>query len=634
MNGPKKTIDNLLWFLQERAKELNCLYQVEEILSQPDATLADVCNAIVKVIPTGFQFPDICQGSIIIADTNYRPEGFVETPWVYSATLTVQDKPIGWCSVYYKNETPLADEGPFLKEEIKLIRTIADRLGHFIMYHRIKHMFSEWQTARETLGQNRKDDWRVVLDLLRQTDKNLFLNISHKMLNHLCWSGIEEANQLMYQYNPDHTGEEELARDSNMPHRRRSITVVNDYISDETFRIAAAHMSDEEIFAMVQRRIQEDKLGFLSRALHQNQSLEELTDAIRRYHRIAPEGADLPSATQRGVHAALIRRLFSEQVQFVDIAKNFININDFYSLIQNVIFTSESRGKLGGKSAGLYLAENIVRKSANGNPLLTGIKTPKTWYLTSDAIMSFMYFNNLEEIIEQKYKDINQVRLEYPHVVQTFKSGNFPPEILKGLSVALDDLGDRPLIVRSSSLLEDRFGAAFSGKYKSLFLANQGSKHDRLEALCDAIAEVYASTFGPDPIEYRAERGLLDYYEEMGIMIQEVVGTKIGHYFLPAYAGVAFSKNEFRWSPRIKREDGLLRLVPGLGTRAVDRLSDDYPVLIAPGQPGLRVNVSMAEAIRYAPQICRRYRPHDQPVRDSRDRSSVAKLRQRLPERA
>ena len=529
MNGPKKTIDNLLWFLQERAKELNCLYQVEEILSQPDATLADVCNAIVKVIPTGFQFPDICQGSIIIADTNYRPEGFVETPWVYSATLTVQDKPIGWCSVYYKNETPLADEGPFLKEEIKLIRTIADRLGHFIMYHRIKHMFSEWQTARETLGQNRKDDWRVVLDLLRQTDKNLFLNISHKMLNHLCWSGIEEANQLMYQYNPDHTGEEELARDSNMPHRRRSITVVNDYISDETFRIAAAHMSDEEIFAMVQRRIQEDKLGFLSRALHQNQSLEELTDAIRRYHRIAPEGADLPSATQRGVHAALIRRLFSEQVQFVDIAKNFININDFYSLIQNVIFTSESRGKLGGKSAGLYLAENIVRKSANGNPLLTGIKTPKTWYLTSDAIMSFMYFNNLEEIIEQKYKDINQVRLEYPHVVQTFKSGNFPPEILKGLSVALDDLGDRPLIVRSSSLLEDRFGAAFSGKYKSLFLANLGSKHDRPEALCDAIAEVYASTFGPDPIEYRAERGLLDYYEEMGIMIQEVVGTKIGH---------------------------------------------------------------------------------------------------------
>ena len=85
-------------------------------------------------------------------------------------------------------------------------------------------------------------------------------------------------------------------------------------------------------------------------------------------------------------------------------------------------------------------------------------------------------------------------------------------------------------------------------------------------------------------------------------MIQEVVGKKVGKYFLPAFAGVAFSDNEFRWSPRIKRDDGLLRMVPGLGTRAVDRLSDDYPVLIAPGQPGLRVNVTPDEVIRYSPK--------------------------------
>jgi len=65
---------------------------------------------------------------------------------------------------------------------------------------------------------------------------------------------------------------------------------------------------------------------------------------------------------------------------------------------------------------------------------------------------------------------------------------------------------------------------------------------------------------------------------------------------------VAFSSNEFRWSPRIKREDGLIRMVPGLGTRAVDRLSDDYPVLVAPGQPGLRVNVTLDEIIRYSPK--------------------------------
>jgi predicted nucleotidyltransferase len=88
----------------------------------------------------------------------------------------------------------------------------------------------------------------------------------------------------------------------------------------------------------------------------------------------------------------------------------------------------------------------------------------------------------------------------------------------------------------------------------------------------------------------------------MGIMIQEVVGTRVGRYFFPAFAGVAFSNNEFRWSPRIKREDGLIRLVPGLGTRAVDRITEDYPILIAPGQPKLRVNVSYDEIVRYAPK--------------------------------
>ena len=118
----------------------------------------------------------------------------------------------------------------------------------------------------------------------------------------------------------------------------------------------------------------------------------------------------------------------------------------------------------------------------------------------------------------------------------------------------------------------------------------------------DAVAEVYASIFGPDPTEYRAERGLLDVHEEMGIMIQEVVGQTVGKYFLPACSGVAFSNNEFRWSARISRGDGLVRLVPGLGTRAVDRVNDDYPVLIAPGQPNLRVNVTVEEVLKYSPK--------------------------------
>jgi hypothetical protein len=284
------------------------------------------------------------------------------------------------------------------------------------------------------------------------------------------------------------------------------------------------------------------------------------------------------------------------------VAKEFINVHDFYHLLKNVIFSSESHGKLGGKSAGLYMATKILREKSRENELLADVKIPKTWYISSDVLYHFVHYNDLDEIVEQKYKELNQIRLEYPHIVQAFKSGHFPADIINGLSMALDDYGNHPIIVRSSSLLEDRIGAAFSGKYKSLFLANQGSKQQCLEALMDAIAEIYASVLSPDPIEYRAERGLIDFGEEMGILIQEVVGTRVGKYFLPSYAGVAFSKNEFRWSPRIKREDGLIRIVPGLGTRAVDRLGEDYPILIAPGQPNMKVNISVDEIIRYSPK--------------------------------
>ncbi|MCD6379334.1 pyruvate, phosphate dikinase, partial [bacterium] len=356
------------------------------------------------------------------------------------------------------------------------------------------------------------------------------------------------------------------------------------------------------IHTFLQNWIQDDKLNFMVHITDRNTSLLEVIDAIRRYANIVPEGIELSPTNKMGVTVALIRRIFSSQLSYINIAKNYIEISDYFDLVDRIIYASESQGKLGGKSAGLFLAKKILKKSANSSELLRDIKVPKSWHITSDVMHAFLRHNNLEDVVEQKYKDINQVRLEYPNIIQTMKNGCFPPEIVKGLSMLLDEFDDKPLIIRSSSLLEDSLGAAFSGKYKSLFLSNQGDKNKRLENLMDAIAEVYASTFGPDPIEYRVERGLIDFSEEMGIMIQEVIGTRVGDYYCPVFAGVAFSKNEFRWSPRIKYDDGLIRIVPGMGTRAVDRIGDDYPILIAAGQPGLRVNIKPEEVAYYSPK--------------------------------
>jgi pyruvate,water dikinase len=602
MTEKQESIDTLIWFLSERAKELNCLYKIEGLLNRSEINLLEICKGIIEAIPPGWQYPDICVARITLEGHTCQSPHFKETPWVQDADIKVQDKKIGRLSVYYTAEMPNADDGPFLKEEKKLLGTIVDRIGHYILYTRMKQAYQEYRTARQDISAHRTEEWRVALNFLRQTNKNLFLNISRRLLNFLSWSGIEEAEKLLQKSLAGQRGRSESFVDNNNQPFQKALPTFTEKLSDETFRLAAKHLTNEQILFNVQKWIQEDRLNFLVQVTNTNLSLAEVVDAIRRYHHISAEGIELPSASKRGVKVSLVRRFLSDQPEFINTAVEFIDINDFYEILDHIVFSPESQGKLGGKSTGLFLAKHIIKKSAASSNHLGEIKVPKTWYITSDGLLSFLSHNNLNEVVEQKYKDINQVRLEYPHIVQTFKNSSFPTEIIQGLSMVLDDLRDQPLIVRSSSLLEDRLGSSFSGKYKSLFLANRGSKKERLEALKDAIAEVYASTYGPDPIGYRSERGLLDFAEEMGIMIQEVVGTRVGDYFLPSFAGVAFSLNEFLWSPRIKREDGLLRLVPGLGTRAVDRTSDDYPVLIAPGQVSLRVNVTADEIVRYAPK--------------------------------
>ncbi len=602
MDRKEKSLGDLLYALGERAKELNCLYHVEEVLAQHDRSFDEVFEGVLEAIPPGWQFPDICRARIRYGGKSYTSPEFVESPWRLSADIVIQDRVEGTIEIFYTREVGPADEGPFLKEERKLINTISERLGHHILHHRLHNVFSEWQSLKQQLAEKKREEWKVILQMLRRTDQNLYTRISRKMLNRLCWAGIKTACDLMQRFSARNENDPDVFGESNRPRQREQL---HNFIaqSDEIFQIAAEHLSEEEILYLIQKWIKDDKASFLVNSVENlDTSLAEIVDAISRYYHIFPEGIELSPSTEKGLRVSLIRRFFTEQLPYINIAKDYLGVHDFFDLTKRIIFHQKSHGKLGGKSSGLFLAWHIIRQEQERSGRFQNVRIPKTWYITSDGILNFIHYNNLEEVFNQKYLDIEQVREEYPSIIQVFKNSYFSPEFIKGLAVALDDFGDHPLIVRSSSLLEDSMNAAFSGKYKSLFLANAGTKAQRIAALLDAIAEVYASTFGPDPIEYRAERGLLDFHEEMGIMIQEVVGVRVGKYLMPTWSGVAFSNNEFRWSPRIRREDGLIRLVPGLGTRAVDRIGDDYPVLLAPGQPSLRVNITPDEIVRYSPK--------------------------------
>jgi pyruvate, water dikinase len=590
------SINQILEALQERAKELHCLYRVDELVQNKSMAVEDVFRGTIEAIREGWQYPSVCRARVIHHNKVIQPGDFATTPWVQRAEIRVQEEIVGAIEVYYLKEMPPADEGPFLKEERKLLNTLAERLAYFLLQRR-----PQGSGLPAPAVSRDRQEWWVILDFLRRTDQHLLGRITRKMINHMCWQGLEEAHQLLHRLAPgsvEGTPESLENRPLRRAQQRDSLAV-----TDEAFRIASAHLSDDEILGLIHKWIKDDKSTFLLEALEdEDASLSDIADALDRYQGIQVKETELSWPIQVALRVALIRRFLTDQLDFINVAKTYVETRDFYDLVHHIVSPSKGHGRLGGKSSGLFLAKRVVFRSKEYADILQDIKVPKTWYLTSDGLLEFIRYNNLEDLYNRKYLEIDQVRLEYPNIVQLFKNSQFSPEIIKGLSMALDDFEDRPLIVRSSSLLEDRIGAAFSGKYKSLFLANQGSKKQRLADLQDAIAEVYASVFGPDPIEYRAERGMLDLNEEMGIMVQEVVGVRVGDYFLPAFAGVAFSNNEFRWSPRIRREDGLVRLVPGLGTRAVDRLTDDYPVLAAPGQPNLRANVTTDEIVRYSPR--------------------------------
>jgi hypothetical protein len=599
-----KKINNLVKDLQERTKELTCLFRIEELLLDSTSSLEVLFKDVVNIIPSGWQFPEVCKVRLTYNDKIYQSNGFIETPWMLSTDVKVQGKPVGRLYVYYIKEVPTSQDGYFLKEEIKLINTIADRIGYTIIHKTMKHLFEEWEVTKKDISKKGIGEWRVIVNMLERTDKQAYVYILQKMLHYLCWQGIEEANRLLQQsVIQKETNDPKKMIDVNRPtYKQKKDNILG--LSEEVFRIASENIKEDQIFSLIQKWLQQDKLRFFVKTVdNPNSSLDEIIHVIKRYQYLKAEGAELSPSIEKGVRVSLVRRFFSDQLEFINIAKNYIEIRDYYQLVNRIISPLNSRGKLGGKTSGMILANQILFQANEFPELFKNLKVPKTWYITSDGLIDFLHYNNFEEMGEQKYKEIEEVSLEYLNIVQIFKNSPLSPEIVKGLSSVTEDFGDHPIIVRSSSLLEDRLGAAFSGKYKSLFLANQGSKEERMEALMDAIAEVYASTFAPDAIAYRTEKGLLDFHEEMGIMIQQVVGTKIGNYFLPSFAGVAFSSNEFRWSSRIKREDGLIRMVPGLGTRAVDRVSNDYPVLIAPGNPELRVNITPDEILHYSPKM-------------------------------
>ena len=316
---------------------------------------------------------------------------------------------------------------------------------------------------------------------------------------------------------------------------------------------------------------------------------DSMFDSVRPDH---PEARDADGVALKD---NIMRCLLGTEPQRLELCRKYFTVRDLMEIKRREIGT----GCIGGKSVGMLLARNIIRDS---DPELYAqrIEPHDSYYIGADVFYTYAVQSNIWELRTKMIEPEDYIRLA-PELRERLLNGTFMPSIKEQFLSMLEYFGQSPIIVRSSSLLEDGIGNAFAGKYESVFCPNQGSLEERYQVFEDAVRTVYASTVSPEAIRYRADRKLLDRDEQMALLVMRVSGDVHGDYYYPHLAGVGHSKNLYVNGSEAKEDNsGMLRLVFGMGTRAVDREADDYARFVSLDAPTAPPMVEYGDEYRFS----------------------------------
>lgn len=292
----------------------------------------------------------------------------------------------------------------------------------------------------------------------------------------------------------------------------------------------------------------------------------------------------------------MCERLMGKEKKLTDLICANFKIKDFIAIKERMI----GSGKIGGKATGMLLSRKIVEN--NIPQIFLKLEPHDSFYIGSDVYYTYIVQNDcwklrLAQNNEEEYFSTAKM------LRQKILTGIFPDATKEQFRRMLEHFGQNPIIIRSSSLLEDSFGNAFAGKYESVFCVNHGNIDERLYDFEKAVKQVYASTMDESALEYRSLRGLSKSDEQMAILVQRVSGLKFEKVFMPCAAGVGYSYNSYRWHKDIEPNAGMIRVVMGLGTRAVDRTDGDYPRIASLDKPQLTPLTSTISKNRYSQHI-------------------------------
>lgn len=261
-----------------------------------------------------------------------------------------------------------------------------------------------------------------------------------------------------------------------------------------------------------------------------------------------------------------------------EMVKKHFTSKDYFEVRDHMIGT----GMIGGKACGMLLARAILR---NKEPDIKEVLEPHdSFYIGSDLYYTYIVDNNLWENRIKQRREEGYFELAEEFAERLMK-GKFSEAMQEQFIRIIEYYGQDPYIVRSSSILEDGFGNAFAGKYESVFCVNRGTMEERIAEFEHAIKVVYASTMSLSALDYRKRRGLEKRDEQMALLVQRVSGSYYGSNYMPCAAGVGYSYSPYKIMKNTDPKAGMLRLVMGLGTSAVDRTEGSYPRIVNLDRP-------------------------------------------------
>ncbi len=285
--------------------------------------------------------------------------------------------------------------------------------------------------------------------------------------------------------------------------------------------------------------------------------------------------------------------MMSRDEKMREMIKRNFTAEDYFSIKRRMIGT----GMIGGKACGMLLARKIIENKCP--EIFEKLEPHDSFYVGSDVFYSYIVENRFWDLRVRQRREEGFFALA-EEFADKIHEGRFSREMEERFVQLLEYYGQDPIIVRSSSILEDGFGNAFAGKYESVFCSNSGSMDQRLEEFENAVRTVYASTMSKSALDYRSRRGLQARDEQMALLVQRVSGSYYGEYYMPCAAGVGYSYSPYRFMESLDPADGMLRLVMGLGTSAVDRAEGSYPRLVNLGNPTASSAKSSLEKHQYS----------------------------------